>query len=551
MSNPAFKAYMTAVVILMAAGMVVLSTGIAAGQSISWARLFGTSFTDQALAAAVDRSGNLYVSGTTKGKFPGQSRFGGITDAFLSKFDGDGKELWSRQFGTNGDDWARGLAIDQAGQVYVVGESTGDSSSNIMVSGIGRAYLRKFSPEGIEQWTRSFATEGSSGAEGVAVTRAGTVFVIGTVNGALAGQVGAGFSDGFIRLYDGAGQELWTRQFGTPGGDFALDVAVDGRGGAYVAGWTRSEVTLADGFEVVSIDPFIRSYSSQGANTWSRRILTADFARATGVAADGQGSIYMAGWISGNLPGQEPAGRTDAFIRKYSSDGSEIWTRQFGTEKEDRALGIALDSAGDPYVVGWTRGRFPRQTELGRRTAFARQDAFVQKYDQEGNALWTRQFGSKDPQAASSVALGQGGVLYVAGETIGSLLGQTHLGEVDAFLVRLEVDTAIRSPAAPPPAHQLESVPTPTAQASPAPKATPLPSPPRQPTRSSTPASTPAIAPVPSSGGCAAPLAGGAAVGAEWLLAALFWAGLLPGARLSLVRWLPKRLRSLSTNCRR
>ena len=93
MASLTFKAYMTAVAILMVAGMVILSTGIAAGQSISWARLFGTSFTDQALAAAVDRSGNLSVSGTTKGKFPGQSRSGGVTDAFLSKFDGDGEEL--------------------------------------------------------------------------------------------------------------------------------------------------------------------------------------------------------------------------------------------------------------------------------------------------------------------------------------------------------------------------------------------------------------------------------------------------------------------------
>ena len=568
MSKSGFKPYIIAVAAMMAASMLVLSAGVAAGQSISWARLFGTSFTDRALAVAVDRSSNLYVSGTTKGKIPGQSRSGGFTDAFLSKFDGDGKELWSRQFGTNGDDWARGVAIDQSGQVYVAGESSGDSSTNIMVSGIGRAYLRKFSPDGVEQWVRSFATEGSSGAEGVAVDRAGRVFVVGSVNGALAGHVGAGLSDGFIRLYDGSGQELWTRQFGTPGADFALDVAADGRGGAYVAGWTRSEVRLPDGSEVVSMDPFIRSYSSQGANTWSQRILTPGFAQATGVAADGHGSLYVAGWISGNLPGQASAGRTDAFIRKYGSDGSEVWTRQFGTKKEDRALGISLDSAGDPYVVGWTRGRFPRQTELEPHTAFARQDAFVRKYDQEGNALWTRQFGTKDPQAANSVALGKGGELFVAGETIGSLLGQTHLGEVDAFLVRLEVDIASPPQTAAPPAQHLEPTPTTTAQASPAPKATPLPGPTRQPSPSSTPPiptpeSTPAITTIPSSGGCTAPQAGGAAVGVEWLLAALVWPGLLPVARLSLARWLPKRLRSLNvfqrfressrhrTNCRR
>ena len=138
MSTPAFNAYITAVAILMAAAMVALSAGVAAGQSISWARLFGTSFTDRALAVAVDRTSNLYVSGTTKGKIPGQSRSGGFTDAFLSKFDGDGKELWSRQFGTNGDDWARGVAIDQSGQVVVAGSSSGGASPTIMVSVIDK-----------------------------------------------------------------------------------------------------------------------------------------------------------------------------------------------------------------------------------------------------------------------------------------------------------------------------------------------------------------------------------------------------------------------------
>ena len=41
------------------------------------------------------------------------------------------------------------------------------------------------------------------------------------------------------------------------------------------------------------------------------------------------------------------------------------WDSQYGTDNEDRALGVGVDQAGNTYVAGWTKGVFPGQTGLG------------------------------------------------------------------------------------------------------------------------------------------------------------------------------------------
>jgi hypothetical protein len=76
---------------------------------------------------AVDASGNVYVAGYTEGALPGQTNLGemGFSDAFVRKYDAAGDELWTRQCGTSGYDWAYGVAVDASGNVYVAGSTYG------------------------------------------------------------------------------------------------------------------------------------------------------------------------------------------------------------------------------------------------------------------------------------------------------------------------------------------------------------------------------------------------------------------------------------------
>ncbi|MBI2819368.1 MAG: SBBP repeat-containing protein, partial [Acidobacteria bacterium] len=145
---------------------------------------------------------------------------------------------------------------------------------------------------------------------------------------------------------------------------------------------------------------WIRQFGST-SNDWANR-----------VAVDTSG-VYVAGLTNGALPGQTSAGLEDAFLRKYEDSGNELWTRQFGSESSDVALGVAVN-ATDVYVVAYTK-----DTLLGGTVG---RDAFVGKYDTNGNESWTRPFGSTSYDEAWGVAVDATGV-YVAGITGGALPG--------------------------------------------------------------------------------------------------------------------------------
>ena len=507
--------------------MVAATLIRSSGQSIPWASEFGTIVFDSAGGVALDDDGSVYVVGHTMGVFPGQNLPGGSRDALVRKHDQDGNELWTRQFGAQGADRARAAAVDGDGKLFVVGETAGPFPGKIRVGGFSDAYLRKYDGNGTGLWTRRFGKGELARANGVDVDSANNVYVVGQTEGALPGQVSSGSNDAFVRKYDGDGNVLWTHQFGGQGGDFALDVAVDRAPDAYVVGWINSE---SHGQPIV-MDAFVNKYSTDGNELWKRQFGTQKFDRATSVAVDDDGNIYAAGCTCGEFPGQTEIECTDAFVRRYDTAGNELWTRQFGTAREDRALGVSVDREGTLYVVGWTEGTFPAQTHLGKRPAVVHKDGFVRAYDSAGNDLWTHQFGNELAQSGNDVIAEREGELYVVGHTIGSLNGPAHRGALDAFVMKFSVDSPpnpLMTPAS------AKSVPD-QAQLRPlAASATEITSKPRTPTAS--PRSTPAsvLGPTPPvdaqstpSGGCSAPPSNGAAVQSSWLLLGLIWPGLI------------------------
>src|SRR5262249_60794229 len=91
-------------------------------------------------------------------------------------------------------------------------------------------------------------------------------------------------------------------------------------------------------------DAFVRKYDFAGNELWTRQFGTADIDLAHGVAVDGSG-VYVAGYTYGIFPRQAGAGGVDAFVRKYDAAGNELVTRQFATSANDTALGVAADAS--------------------------------------------------------------------------------------------------------------------------------------------------------------------------------------------------------------
>lgn len=104
------------------------------------------------------------------------------------------------------------------------------------------------------------------------------------------------------------------------------------------------------------------------------------------VATDPSGNVYTAGGTTGSI-GAPNAGLSDAIIAKYDSQGNLLFTRQFGTSGYESIFGLGTDNQGNFYVSGYTEG------ELGGPKQAEQYDAFVAKYDSNGNQLWIRQVG--------------------------------------------------------------------------------------------------------------------------------------------------------------
>ena len=221
---------------------------------------------------------------------------------------------------------------------------------------------------------------------------------------------------------------VWVRQFGTSEDDYAHTIVADELGNIYVAGFVSG--TLPGQASSGSSDAYIAKYDASGNMVWTRQFGTSDYDFVLAMAADGSGNIYMAGETNGTFPGQTSSGQPDAFIAKYDTSGDEVWRRQFGVSGTDLANAMVADGSGNIYVAGYTEGTFPGQTSSGNG------NAFVARYDTLGNLVWTRQFDTLVGDGVKAMVADGSGNIYVAGYTMGTPPDLSGFGDV--FIARYD-----------------------------------------------------------------------------------------------------------------
>ena len=403
------------------------SVSVAATLQTEWIDQFGSVEDVYDVSYAIDSDGDMYISGLVKGALPGQTS-AGEEDAFVRKYDPQGNILWTRQFGTDGFDGAFAIAVNETG-VYISG-SVSNALPGQTYLGYSDVFVRKYDTNGNEIWTRQFGTAASEESRAITVGPSG-VYVSGVVTSTLPGQTSSGSMDGFVRRYDFNGNEVWTRQFGTVGWDGVEYITVDSAD-IYITGGTMN--AFPGETNAGSEDAYIRKYDTDGNYLWTQQFGTAVMEKAFSVVSDGS-NVYIAGFILGAaLPGQTASGDFDSFIRKYDTNGNEIWTRQFGTANYDGAFALAIDGTG-VYMGGDVEGALPGQTDLGGWG-----DAYIRKYDFDGNEIWTHQFGTAGYEGILGL-YADGTDVYATGYTSGSFPGFTLVGPFDAFVVKLWQDS--------------------------------------------------------------------------------------------------------------
>ncbi|ELS31399.1 MULTISPECIES: SBBP repeat-containing protein [Pseudanabaena] len=385
------------------------------GQSIGleWIRQFGTAGNDIATSIAVDAAGNLYVSGRTIGGGNGDT-------SWVAKYDKNGVQQWIKNLGFSS---ANSITVDPLGiNVYVAGDTGSAAWLGRLDSNQGDIYW-------IERLQNNFQTSGL----GVAVDKNSNPYITGRTLGSLGG-VNQGGPDAWVAKYSLTGQQLWVKQLGTTNYDESWGVGVDGTGNVYLAGGTNG--TLA-GVNSGYTDAWIAKYDGNGNRVWVRQLGTSSNEDARNIVVDQQGNSYVVGITNGALGGSNTNGFPDAWLAKYDTNGSKLWTRQLGTAWQEDGLGISLDNTGNVYITGDTYNALGSTAGLAGTNA-GLNDAFVAKYDNSGNIQWVKQIGTSAEDISQDVVVDSAGNIYIAGRTTGSLEG-TQRGLGDAFIAKFGV----------------------------------------------------------------------------------------------------------------
>lgn len=324
---------------------------------VLWSKQFGTKERDYPHDIAVDSKDNIYIVGETAGSF--FSYNAGRRDAFIVKLTTNGSVIWGRQLGSEGDDLAQGIAVDNQDNVYVVGLTDENLFGH---HGLTDAFIVKYDPNGSILWREQFGDKYDDVARAVATDTQGNVYVVGETANLFGESIGEeGSRDALVAKFSSNGNLIWGKQFGTEKGDRAYSVQVSGNG-VYIVGEANIGETLDE------IDGFVAKYDTEGKKLWFKLLRTEKSDTAWDVALNEQGMVYVVGSTDGNLFGQNP-GYVNIFVVKYDANGNVVWSRQIGTGSGDEANGVTLNGQEYFYIVGSTHGKL-FGTNVGEADAF-------------------------------------------------------------------------------------------------------------------------------------------------------------------------------------
>lgn len=322
----------------------------------------GSAGGDARAAIALDSTPSAYITSTA-----------GSGDILTAKISSAGALQWQRSLtGGTTSEYSRGIAVDSAGNSYVVGE-TSSNSIDILTT--------KYDTSGTLQWQRTLGGTNIDGGYAVALSGSASIYVIGRTS-----SQGAGSSDSLVAQYTNAGTLALQFSVGSTSVDYGRAVAVDGSGNFHV---------VSDTFVSSLYFWHIARYNSSGTMLWQRNINVNGGDTSRGIALDSSGNIYVVGEVS--MAGG--AGGTDLYLVKYNSSGTIQWQRSIGSAGNDLGYAVAVDSSANPYIIGNTG------TSM-----------LIAKYNTSGTLQWQRTLAGGGTVVGHGIAVSSDGTrLYVVG----------------------------------------------------------------------------------------------------------------------------------------
>ncbi|MFT4689222.1 MAG: hypothetical protein ACJASX_000780 [Limisphaerales bacterium] len=475
--------------LLFAFAVLIGDSVRAEAPNFRWATRGGSDHFDYGTGIAVDNLGNTFVTGYFSGKMEfdedqDSPTLDGVgeADIFLAKIDRVGKIVWARQAGGTADDFARAVAIDNSGNVYVTGAFQSPSVSfgngkTITRSSDQEIFIAKYDPDGNLVWANSAGSGPGGTGNGVDVDLEGNVYVSGYFYGQGVFNdlvvTNSGYVDSFVARYDPNGELVWVRQIGGHSDDVASSIVVDEQGSTYVCGAFSETMRVSRTMTLESrglFDVFLMKIDSEGRTAWAVDEGGSMNDIAYDLALDPAGNIIMTGGYAGSESfGSEyrmhaayrkprrkhtrayfsskrltSNGGSDIFVAKYNPAGRMIWVQNVGGNKKgapEAGYSVAVDARGHSHVTGTFAGKVMFGNNMLMSQGIA--DLYVMELDRDGRVLWARQGGSRfgKPNVGYAIDVDRGGNSYVTGYFQGNVsFGHAFVksyGDTDIFVAKI------------------------------------------------------------------------------------------------------------------
>jgi hypothetical protein len=278
-------------------------------------------------------------------------------------------------FGNSGASYGKGIAVDNAGNRYLVGDFTGTmsfGSFNLTSTGSNDIYIMKISPAGTVLWANKAGGTAQDVGNDITLDAAGNVYITGYFTGTgtfnSVNLVSSGSSDAFVAKYNSSGVIQWAQKGGGTGADVGQAIAVNGTN-VWITGEFAGTASIAGTSltAVGSSDMFVGCYTSAGTGVWSARgggNSTTYTDAGYDVVCDALNNVYVCGYFSGinaafsTLTVSSAGGSDhDAFVAKYNSSGAIQWIKDAGNSTYgENFTSMAIDGAGNIYCSGAMQG---------------------------------------------------------------------------------------------------------------------------------------------------------------------------------------------------
>ena len=345
----------------------------------------------------------------------------------------------------------KGTAVDDAGNVYIVGIFTGSltlGTTTLESAGGDDVFVAKYNALGAPLWAKRAGGTGTDQGLGIAISGS-AVYITGTyhttINFNTPSASGSneitvfqsGFIEGFVAKYDNTGAFQWVKQSGAYMNAIAAtgnEIYVSG----YISGTVNFNTPAASGTnEITSAganDIFVAKYDDAGAFQWAKRGGGAGSETGQGIAVSGT-SVYITGYYRANMNFNTPSAtgsneivgqglNDDMFVAKYDNTGTFQWVKRGGVYTgtpntvSDKGYGIVA-SSNAVYITGTIASgtanfNTPSSTTSNTVVSAGSLDVFIAKYDNLGNFQWVKRAGGTSTDGGSSIAL-SGSSVYITG----------------------------------------------------------------------------------------------------------------------------------------